>query len=207
MRAAYRNLSATYDDWKGNVVAAALTDLDSIENDLSARAGSEWSEGWNLNDKGDGSSPNPNDISYFDRRDLEDSTSPTGYHYLHTGYLVFAYFITDSNGDAEIYFETGSCYHVLWQTDQRARVAEDGPLKTVTFDPSPSEAAYDMDYPNSTISIFGEWERLPMGSVNLPTGNYNCQIVLTEESFHGTGDLEGNWAAAMSADISFTIID
>jgi len=74
----------------------------------------------------------------------------------------------------------------------------------VTFDPTVS-TAYDVDYPESTVSIFGEWERLPMGSVNLAAGNYNCQLVLTEESFHGTGPLEGNWAAAMTTNISFTI--
>jgi hypothetical protein len=42
-----------------------------------------------------------------------------------------------------------------------------------------------------------------MGYVNLQTGEYNCQIVLTEESFHGSGGaLAGNWAGALSANIS-----
>lgn len=167
--------------------------------------GSAWTNGQNLNDKGTGSSPNPNDNTYLTRKSMADITSPTGLHYRYTGYLLFGYFITDSNGDATLYFETGSCYHVLWKTTQRARVADDGPLKTVTFDPNTAQPAYDVDYPSSTVSIFGEWERLPMGAVNLSLGNYNCQIVLTEESFHGTGPLEGNWAAAMSTNISFTI--
>ena len=35
--------------------------------------GSEWTNGQNLNSKGDGSSPNPNDIVYFDRRDEIDT--------------------------------------------------------------------------------------------------------------------------------------
>jgi hypothetical protein len=166
--------------------------------------GSAWTNGQNLNDKGTGSSPNPNDNTYLTRKSMADITSPTGLHYRYTGYLLFGYFITDSNGDANLYFETGNCYHVLWKTTQRARVAEDGPLKTVTFDPVLS-TAYDVDYPSSTVSIFGEWERLPMGNVNLATGNYNCQIVLTEESFHGTDPLEGNWAAAMSTNTSFTL--
>jgi len=168
--------------------------------------GTAWTNGQNLNDKGNGSSPNPNDDTYLARKSMTDITSPTGLHYRYTGYLLFDYFITDSNGDATVHFETGSCYHVLWQTTQRTRVAEDGPLKTVTFNPVLS-TAYDVDYPSSTVSIFGEWERLPMGSVNLGAGIYNCQIVLTEESFHGTGPLEGNWAAAMSTNISFTITD
>jgi hypothetical protein len=167
--------------------------------------GTAWTNGWNLNDKGDGSLPNPNDLTYFDRRYIVDISSPTGYHYRYTGYLLFAYFITDSNGNAEIFFETGNCYHVLWKTTQRAHTADDGPLDTVTFDPDPSEFAYDVDYSNSTITVFGEWERLPMGGVHLSAGEYNCQIVLTEESFHGSGPLEGNWACAMNANISFTI--
>ena len=186
----------------------------TADNELIGLAGRWWQEEWNgtawtngqnLNDKGTGSSPNPNDDTYNARKSITDITSPTGLHYRYTGYLLFSYFITDSNGNATLYFETGSCYHVLWQTTQRSRVAEDGPLKTVTFDPVLS-VAYDVDYSSSTISIFGEWERLPMGSVNLAAGNYNCQLVLTEESFHGTGPLEGNWAAAMGTNLSFSIL-
>ena len=168
--------------------------------------GSSWSGGANLNDKGDGSSPNPNDLIYFARRDIEDAGSDTGYHYKYTGYLVFAYFVTDSNGDATFTFETGSSYHVLWKTSQRTRTENDGPLVTVTFDPEVSEPAYDVNYGSQTVSVFGEWERLPIGGVDLAPGNYVCQMVLTEESFHGTGALSGTWAAAMTGDVSFTII-
>ena len=168
--------------------------------------GSTWVNGQNLNDKGDGSSPNPNDDIYLARKSITDSTSPTGLHYRYTGYLLLGYFITDSNGDATVYFETGSSYHVLWKTGQRTPVADDGPIETSTFDPDGSEPAYDVDYSSQTISVFGEWERLPMGSVDLAIGNYDCQMALTEESFHGTGTLEGNWAAVMAADISFNIV-
>jgi hypothetical protein len=46
-----------------------------------------------------------------------------------------------------------------------------------------------------------------MGGVPLPSGAYRCQIVLTEESFHGSGGAyAGNWAGAMSAEIAFTIL-
>ena len=167
--------------------------------------GSGWSGGSNLNNKGDGSSPNPNDLIYFARYNVLDGSSETGYHYKYTGYLVFAYFITDSNGDAAFSFETGSCYHVLWKTTQRTHVIDDGPQVTATFDPDISEYAYDVDYGSQTVSIFGEWERLPMGGVDLAPGNYNCQMVLTEESFHGSG-LSGNWAAAMTGDVSFKVL-
>ena len=170
--------------------------------------GSAWDNGWNLNDKGDGSSPNPNDVVYFSRKDVLNETSPTGYHYMYTGYLLFDYFITNSTGDASFDFETGSCYHVLWKTSQSWPYTEDdGPIISVTFDPETSEIAYDYDYPENSVSIFGEWERLPMGMTPLLLGEYNCQIVLTEESFHDSGgELSGNWAGAMDGAVSFNII-
>jgi len=168
--------------------------------------GTAWTNGQNLNNKGDGSSPNPNDQTYLNRCDVLNSSSSTGYQYRFTGYLVFDYFITDNNGAAAIQFETGSSYHVLWKTSQQSSTINDGPIKTTTFDPSPSQPAYDNDYPSNTISIFGEWERLPPGQVNLQAGEYNCQIVLTEESFHGSGgSLAGNWAGVMTANLNFLI--
>ncbi len=167
--------------------------------------GTAWTNGQNLNDKGDGSSPNPNDLLYFSRRDITDATSPTGLHYKFTGYLLFEYFITDEQGDATVLFETGSCYHVLWKTTQRTRVTDDGPLNTTTFTATTASPAYDVNYPEQTVDIFGEWERLPMGNVPLAPGSYTVQLVLTEESFHGDGGTyAGNWAAAMGAIIQFT---
>ncbi len=170
--------------------------------------GTKWANGQNLNNKGDGSSPNPNDLTYLARRDIEDPSSPTGKKYKFTSYLVFDYFITDENGNASLNFEANSSYHVLWNTIQRTRTSNDGTTKTTTFDPDPSQPAYDTDYPENTISIFGEWERLPVGGVYLKPGDYGCEIYLTEESFHGWpgGTYTGGWAAAMGAPIEFRIV-
>ena len=168
--------------------------------------GTDWSTGWNLNNKGDGSSPNPNDLTYLDRRDTVDNTSPTGYHYKYTAYRVFGYFITDENGDASVSFTVDNCYHVLWKTSQRTATVDDGPEVAHTFDPYPaSEPAYDMDYAETTETIFGEWERLPRDGVGMEVGYYTCQFLLTEESFHGSG-LAGWWAHAMAADMQFSIL-
>jgi hypothetical protein len=168
--------------------------------------GTSWTNGQNLNDKGDGSSPNPNDLVYFSRRNITDATSPTGLHYKFTGYLLFNYFITDEQGDATVLFETGSCYHVLWKTTQRPHTVEDGLIRTTTFTATTASPAYDTNYPEQTREIFGEWERLPIGDVPLTPGDYIAQLVLTEESFHGDGGTyAGNWAAAMGAMIQFSI--
>ena len=100
--------------------------------------GSAWTSGQNLNNKGNGSSPNPNDLIYFQNRDIGNATSPTGLKYRYTGYLVFDYFITDENGNAVVNFETKSSYHVLWKTSQRSATPSDGPVKSRSFNPDPS---------------------------------------------------------------------
>ena len=169
--------------------------------------GTKWTSGQNLNNKGDGSSPNPNDVTYFATKDTPDPTSPTGLNYRYRGYLVFDYLVTDEAGNAIINFTVNSSYHVLWKTIQRAHASQDGPVKSSTFDPDPSSPAYDSDYPENTISVFGEWERLPVGGIYLDNGNYSCNFILTEESFHGSGDdlYDGGWSAAMGAPIEFEI--
>lgn len=168
--------------------------------------GTTWVNGQNLNNKGDGLSPNPNDAVYFSRRDVNDPTSPTGKHYCFTGYLVFDYFITDANGDATVAFEMDSSYHVLWKTSQRAHTPDDGPIESAVFDPDPCSAAYDTDYGVSSAEVYGEWERLPVGGVYLPSGEYDVAFLLTEESFHSCGTQYGGcWAAAMSGAAYFSI--
>ena len=166
--------------------------------------GTAWTNGQNLNTKGNGSSPNPNDQVYYSRCNITNATSPTGLKYKFIGYLLFDYFITDEHGDATVLFETGSCHHVLWKTTQRSHTTNDGPLKTTTFTANTSSPAYDVNYSEQTITLFGEWERLPMGNVNLSAGEYVTQLILTEESFHGDGgQYAGNWAGAMGATIQF----
>lgn len=176
--------------------------------------GADWSDGKNLNHKGDGSSPNPNDLVYFFRRDLTnpgliDPKNPNGNLYRYTGYLVFDYFITDSAGNAVIEFVADSSYHVLWKTSQRTHTNDDGPIASTTFDADGFPDYYDTDgddYPLQTVDVFGEWERLPVGGVYLQPGDYQTQIILTEESFHGSGDAySGNWAGAMGANLQFCI--
>ena len=165
-----------------------------------------WTNGQNLNDKGTGASPNPNDVTYFARRDIADSNSPTGRKYRYTSYRVLDYFITDAQGAASLSFAADSSYHVLWKTSQHARSSQDGPLLSTTFEvtlPDPV-GAYDAAQAKTTVEIFGEWERLPVGGIGLDVGSYEVEFFLTEESFHGSG-LAGGWAAAMGATATFII--
>lgn len=170
--------------------------------------GSSWTTGWNLNNKGDGSSLNPNDIVYYARRDLADPIggSTTGLRYKYIAYRVFKYFITDEYGNATLEYTLDNCYHVLWKTSQHSPGSNDGPVASHTFDVDPSaHTQYDTDYPEKTVGVFGEWERLPKDGIGLRPGDYTCDALLTEESFHGSG-LQGYWAHAMKGGIEFTIL-
>ena len=169
--------------------------------------GTYWGGGTNLNTKGSGYSPSPNDLTYLSRYDIPDETSPTLLHYKYTGYLVLGYFITDELGDATVPFQCNNSYHVLWKTTQLTRdPAKDGPLVTSTFDADPAQHyQYEdgTDYPQQTVSLFGEWERLPVDGVPLQIGEHRCQMVLTEESFHMCSVTYGGcWAAAMGGDLN-----
>jgi hypothetical protein len=170
--------------------------------------GTSWTTGWNLNDKGDGTFPNPNDTTYLARRDMPDieGGSPTGLRYLYTAYRVFGYFITDEQGNATVDYTVNNSYHVLWNKSQRSPGTGDGPVATSQFDVNPQiHSQYATDYPARTVSIFGEWERLPKDGIDLLPGDYVCDVLLTEESFHGSG-LQGYWASAMTGRMDFTIV-
>ena len=165
--------------------------------------GTAWSSGWNLNNKGDGSSPNPNDFLYYQRRTIASSSSPTGKYYRYTGYMIFGFFVTDSCGNATYAFATTRSHHVLWK-DPGVWAYDDSLV--ASFDAGPAYPAYDVDYPPAACTIYPEWERLSVSGLFLRPSAYDCQIMLTEESFHSMAAYGGNWAAAMGAPIHFTIL-
>jgi hypothetical protein len=168
--------------------------------------GTQWANGGNLNAKGDGYSPNPNDIWYLDHKDDPYTGSPTGLRYRFTGYRPFDYFITDTNGNASLDFVMRDTYHVLFGDWQGAPGVNDGSMKLHAFDPDPAaHSAYDTDYPAATNGVYGEWERLPRGGIFLAPGDYDLDFLLTEESFHESG-LGGTWAHAVHGPARFTIV-
>jgi len=166
-------------------------------NENIGYTGRWWQETW---DGTAWSGANSNDNEYDTWKSNPDN------NHRFTAYLVFDYFITDGKGDAVVDFVADSSYHVLWKTIRTPPSADDGPLVTATFRPNPSSPAYDTNYGKSTISVYGQVERTPVGGMFLPLGSYDATFVLTEESFHGSGgDLAGGWAAAMSGPAVFTL--
>lgn len=145
--------------------------------------------------------PNPNNTDDSDYKAHNDDPN-----YVFQGYLLFDFFVTDEQGDATVNFSADSSYHVLWKTSQRTWTSSDGPITTTIFDPSIG-TFYDTDYPQATVDIYAEWEpgRALSGELVLTPGEYDCQFILTEESFHQSG-LGGYWASAIGGDVTFTVV-
>jgi len=127
--------------------------------------------------------------------------------YIFEGYLVLDFFLTNPDGTIEIDFAVDSSFHVLWWEHQRTPGACDSPVKWTTVTGSASDPAYDTDVGPTDIGVFAEIERLCYGTTSMPLGAYNCRLLLTEESFHQSGDGNGYWASAMSYDyLQFEVV-
>jgi len=156
---------------------------------------------------------NSNNADYEAHRDDPD--------YIFEGYLLFDFFVTDEQGNASANFTTDSSFHVLWATPHaddtppydrghRNPGPNDSQVRWYHFTASPdvNPNAYDTDYGSAHEGIFAEWEtgRALPGELILPPGDYNCQLILTEESFHQSG-LGGGWASVLGYDdIHFSLV-
>jgi len=122
--------------------------------------------------------------------------------YIYKGYLVFDFFITDSAGAAEVDFALDGSLHVLANDSQGSPGACDAPFRWRTVLGSAADPAYAVDVGPTDVGVFGHQEsgRPCFGEAVLPAAPYDCQFILTEESFHHTGDGSGNWASVMVFD-------
>ena len=111
------------------------------------------------------------------------------------GYLVFDYFVTDQDGNADVWIETDASYHVLWCGPTSGSNAH-------LYSGYTPPTSYCDDGKYCTYQdITPEIER-PSFS-HLPDGQYlNVTLVLTEESFHQNC---GTWCSVLARDILFEI--
>lgn len=127
--------------------------------------------------------------------------------YLFQGYMPIAFFVTDANGSASVRVLGNNSFHVLWRVDQRAPSPNDGTPLDVAVPSTSGNSAYDTTLPARSFQLYGEWEptRALPGQLVMMDGAYNCDIALTEESFHESGALAGNWTSVLRSSISFSI--
>jgi len=130
-------------------------------------------------------------------------------------YLMFDFFVTDSQGNAEKELYADSSLHVLWNPlwQRKPAMGDSVPVPVVREGSDPSlyanpNAGFGVQcvYAQCEGSASGGPARPPIGEAFLPPGRYRAELVLTEESFHGFGDA-GRWASVLKAPVDFEIID
>ncbi len=219
-------VSLTYNDnantFSGTLTAAGLKPNFAYQMKLVGKPESLWVAGngdnWTNEKLGYAGRwwrnvPNPGNSSDADYNQHKGDSG-----YIYQGYLLFDFFTTDQQGNATVNFAADSSFHVLWATPgstgygtgHQSRDSKDSIIRNYSFTASPviNSTAYDTDYGSANVGIYAQWEpgRALPGGLVLPTGDYNAQFILTEESFHQSG-LGGNWAGAMGADdITFRIV-
>lgn len=145
--------------------------------------------------------------SPWNATDAEYNANKNNPAYVFSGYLLMDFFVTNDQGAADVRFTGNNSFHVLWREDQRGRsVNVDGPARVNTLNPT-AAPAYDVSLPTRSPSLYGEYEptRALPGTLQMPLGNYVCNLGLTEESFHDSGPNAGSWAWAFKAWTQFDI--
>jgi hypothetical protein len=132
--------------------------------------------------------------------DAEYETYHEDPDYIFEGYLLFDFFVTDAAGNAELPFFIDSSYHVLWWEHQRTPQSCDSPVKWSTVVADSSNPAYGRSIGPTNVGVYAEIERQCYTTTQMLEGAYDCRFLLTEESFHQSGDYQGYWASAMACD-------
>ena len=132
------------------------------------------------------------------------------YDYAYDGYLLFAYLVTDENGQVARDLTLDSSFHVLWKIAQRAPGPNDSTPTAHTFVVNETSDWYGSSQSDEVRSIYAEWEptRALPGELALPAGTYAVRLFLTEESFHESAGSppSGSWATVMAHDdVQFAI--
>lgn len=135
--------------------------------------------------------------------------------FLAQGYLLFDRFITDRFGNATVDFAAADSGHVLWRLGNlplpgsaRPQPKDARPCYRQVVAQRSTGFGYDRDFPPQWIGVWMEIERKTAGTTVLPLGDYFCRFLLTEESFHESGEGAGFWASALGVEeVRFTITE
>lgn len=124
-------------------------------------------------------------------------------------YILFDYLVTDSKGNAVKDFDMDSSLHVLFNAScQWGGGHHDSAHRIYRITPHNPDI-YAVPSERSRIErIWAESEKNPgrpaIKELKLTPGTYSAELVLTEESFHSTGN-GGYWATVLCLPVEFEI--
>lgn len=129
------------------------------------------------------------------------------------GYLLFDWFVTDTEGSCSHEFSLDRSLHVIWWVGQRD--AEPNDSQPRWYEVMRGPYGYNEEQLGSMqkVGLYGEWEpgRARMGAVALPPGDYRVRMNVTEESFHANLHEEveagGLWAWVLEGDLEFQVCE
>jgi hypothetical protein len=121
------------------------------------------------------------------------------------GYHFLGVFVTDEWGNADHDFDGYYSYHITWASWQggaKQVFAGNFPVQSLTA----PFYGYGSQVPTSNVGLWYEYEQNMNPSrsltVTLPPGNYNCRMVLTEETFHNSSSnsVGGFWQTVLGSE-------
>ncbi len=118
------------------------------------------------------------------------------------GYLFMGNFVTDENGNAEREFAGSKSYHITWQDKQNTSLRQ---VVAGNYRIGSTQAPF-LGYGKSTapinVKLWHEYESGRPKDVRLPAGNYNCRLLITEETFHSTqpNNKGGTWPSVLTTE-------
>jgi hypothetical protein len=162
---------------------------DDFSNEAIGRAARWWNDSQQINTTDSGFNNN--------YKNLPENQKQTVY-----GYLFMGNFVTDANGNAEREFSGSKSYHITWQDKQNTSLKH---VVAGTYNIGSTQApflGYEQNTPNISVKLWYEYESGRPKNVKLPKGNYNCRLLITEETFHSaTPDNKGGlWPTVLATE-------
>ncbi len=165
---------------------------DDLSNERIGKAGRWWC------DSSHASQTNFDDAHFY----RYYKYAPPGREHNIYGYHYMGEFVTDGKGNADVDISGQYSYHITWASWQNG-------IRDTLFGTFPvrggalsdgSFYGYGSSAPNDRVTLYYEYEASRPKEVILPSGNYKCRFVLTEETFHNTSYLGGYWKGVLATE-------
>ena len=163
---------------------------DDLSNERLGKAGRWWCDSQHA------AQTNFDDAHYY----RYYKYAPPGREHNIYGYQYMGEFVTDATGNADVDISGQYSYHITWASWQggirdtlfgtfslRGNALNDG-----------SFYGYGSSAPSDNVTLYYEYQADRINPVKLPSGNYKCRFVLTEETFHNTSFLGGYWKGVLA---------
>ncbi len=116
------------------------------------------------------------------------------------GYLFAGDFVTDEMGNASHDFTIEKPLHITWQDKQMTTLKKYEAGSFVSGSTQAPYLGYGGPQVPRSIKLWYEHEAKRPAQVKLPRGQYNCRLLITEESFHSNKSAGGHWLTVLATE-------